>query len=91
MFSTYKLQNVANWPIELIKCYVAVECFLNISLNMPDMSIVVSWDGCADLCLAPLLYIQKKEMALIHLLLKFCCSILPHAESMSPPQWLVSY
>ena len=27
MFLTYKLQNVANWPIELIKCYVAVERF----------------------------------------------------------------
>lgn len=27
MFLTYKLQNVANWPIELIKCYVAVGCF----------------------------------------------------------------
>lgn len=27
MFLTYKLQNVANWPIELIKSYVAVECF----------------------------------------------------------------
>ena len=27
MFLTHKLQNVANWPIELIKCYVAVECF----------------------------------------------------------------
>lgn len=27
MFLTYKLQNVANWPIELIKCCVAVECF----------------------------------------------------------------
>lgn len=33
----------------------------------------------------------KKEMALIHLLLKFCCSVLPLAESMSPPQWFVSY
>ena len=61
MFSIYKLQNVANWPIELIKCYVAAECFLNISLKLPDMSIVVSSDGCADLCLAPLLYIQKKR------------------------------
>lgn len=91
MFLTYKLQNVANWPIELIKCYVAVECFFKYIVIIAGYvdSRKFGWLRRFVPCTTSIY--TKKEMALIHLLLKFCCSVLPHAESMSPPQWLVSY
>lgn len=95
MFLTCKLQNVANQPIELVKCNIAVECFF-----FPCLKYIVKIVGYVDSrklgwlrrfvpCTTSIY--TKKEMALIHLLLKFCCSVLPLAESMPPPQWLVSY
>lgn len=91
MFLTYKLQNVANWPIELIKCYVAVECFFKYIVIIAGYvdSRKFGWLRRFVPCTTSIY--TKKEMALIHLLLEFCCSVLPLAESMSPPQWLVSY
>ena len=60
-------------------------------VTIADMSIVVSL-MVAQICALYHCYIyKKKEMALIHLFFKFCCSVLPLAESMSPPQWFVGY